>query len=168
MQITSRKKKKNRQFISQQPGDSDREKSHVIYYNGKGKCLNRQNVFPWCASYYDYRSPSLLVVVKDLLRILTTAPAVCTWQQLFWRLISIRLLWAQTEAAYRYGVGPRLEKRHGEKNTVNTYLLRVLLGISEKVRLIKHMPNELWETVKKRPSWGVILNRVKQEHIHAS
>lgn len=123
--------KKHRQFISQQPGNSDPEKRHRIYQNGMEKHLNYQNVFPWSTSYDGNRSLSQNLFINKK-KSLTTAPTVCTWQQFFWCLISIRLLCAQTEAAYRYWIGTRLETEDKEKQL--THLFRVLFHISKSFR----------------------------------
>lgn len=126
---------------------------------------------------------SLLLVVKNLFKwnkFLTTTPTVCAGQQFFCRLISIRLLCAQTEAAYRYWVSTRLETKDkgGEEKkkntTINTCLFRgspspfrkhqevmqavhLHILLSENIHLIKRMP--------KQPGWSY---SIKSRHIHAS
>lgn len=102
--------RKSSRFISQQLSNTDHG------WRGLG-------LVSWCTRNGSKRSLSLLVEIKKTIKKgLTTAPTVCTWQQFFWCLISIRLLCAQTEAAYRYRVGTRLEtKRQDETQLTYVY-----------------------------------------------
>lgn len=55
--------------------------------------------------------------VKRYTRWLTTAPTVCTGQQLFWPLVPIWLFRSETETAYWDGVDPELVWEHKQRQT---------------------------------------------------